>query len=611
MRKHGFILVLALLLVLVMPIFAEGTIEEAREAGKAEAAAEMQAQVDAAYEAGKAYKAYSNIGSMAGVTRPTVSGRMVVHAGSPAAVMAGYNVLMNGGNAFDAAAAVAVAQGYSEQLMTNALGGDAFIILYDAKEGKVKVYNGTGFPGENQTIDYYLDNVGSIPSNGILSSHIPGEWGGWMLLLNDYGTKSLEEILAPTIDLAENGLALDEFSGMMFGMATPRNDEAKSVWMPDGENKLKTGDVMYNKDYANTLKRLVEASKQGATIQEGYKLANDYYYNGPLAEEIVAWNNANGGVWTVEDFAHYQAFIQEPITTNYKGYDIYACPPNSQGTTYIEALNILKNFDLQALGHNTAKYVNVLAQALNIALNDRNSYSGDPNFVDWPEEMLTDEYAAKMAKYINVDGVMTELPDGGLEWTPYEGQNTTFMAVADKEGNFVAVTHSVNGVGGSGLMVDGLGILLNNRMTYYSLDETHPNYLAPYKRTLQTITPAIALKDGQPAFFVGTPGSDNQEQTKLQVTLNYIEWGLSPQNCVEKPRFVSNHPASAGGSGVKKAGALSVMTFGTDIINELTEMGYTVSSTTNTGSLGFGCYEDGIWRVGADPTRDAYSFGSY
>lgn len=607
MKKLLSVVVLSMLVLSLC--FAQGALENAYQEG-ADSANEKVAELEAALEEAQVVEPTAN-GGMAGVTRPEISGHEVAHAGSSFAATVGYTILEKGGTAFDAAVAMAAAQTFAEPGMINIFGGDAEIMVYDATEKAVKVYNGTGWAPAKASLDEFFEK-GGIPSSGVLAMQMPGEWAGWMTLLGDYGTMSLSDIFEPVIEGAEEGIGVSPFLALILQMmgTSKYNQAALDVFTNDGV-LLKQGDLYTNANYAALLKEMAEVASQGATLKEGYSLANEYFYRGPIAEKIVAWNNENGGIFSIEDFNEFYAEIQEPISTNYRGYDVYVCPPNSQGPTLIEALNILEGFDLSSMEHNSAEYINIVAQALDIALNDRNKYVADPRFGTMPEEMMTKDYAAKMREYIDTEKAATDLPDGGLVYyRDYEalGGDTTFMAVADKYGNVVVSTHSINGIMGSGLMVDGLGIMMNNRMTYYSLDPEHPNCLEPHKRTLQTITPTLALKDGEPAFFVGTPGSDNQEQTKLQVILNYVDFGMMPQQDVETARFVTKHAPAAGASEAYP-GKIQVMGVGSKVIADLTEMGYKVSTTTNTGSLGFGICKDGLWIVGADPTRDAYTVG--
>ncbi len=599
MRKTRLLFVLLLVTGCILaPVFAQGATDEAYQEG---------------WNAAKADIPYTTNVGTSGWTRPPVSGRNVVHAGSPEAAAIGYTVLVNGGNAFDAALATAAAQTFSEAMMCSIFGGDAEIITYNAKDKEVRVYNGTGWAQAAATVDYYLEK-GGIPSVGIDSMHVPGEWAGWMELLRDYGTMELSDILEPTVQLAENGMLASEFTinalelCKRMGSYGPNNAAAKEIY-PDG---LAIGDIIVNEDYANLLKLMGDTASKGKTLADGYQLAEDLFYRGEIAEKIVDWNKANGGTFELADFSDFRAEIQEPIVTNYRGYDVYSCPPNCQGPALIEALNILEGYDLASMKHNSAEYVNLVVQALNIALNDRNKYVADPRFYQAPPEIWSKEYAAKMRQYISTEQAMASLPDGGLQfYRDYDklGPDTTFMAVVDSEGNMCVVTHSINAYYGSGLVVDGLGIFMNDRMGYYSLDEEHPNSLAAHKRTVQTITPSLGLKDGEPAFFVGTPNANNQEQSKLQVLLNYIDFGFRPQQAVEQPRVSTTH-APGIGSDVESPGKIALMTgFGTTINEDLEKLGYTISYTTNTGSVGFGINENGIWTVGADPTRNAYSVG--
>ncbi len=588
-------LAIALLLVMMvfMPVFAEGTIEEA------EASA-----YQAGWDAAKADKPYgSNPGVMTGFTRPHVSGHAVVHAGSPEAAAAGYEILVKGGNAFDAAMATAAAQTYSEGVMCSIFGGDAFIIIRDGKTGEIKVYNGTGWAPKNATVDFYLD-LGGFPSYGIYAMEIPGEWSGWMTLLDDYASMELSDIMEPVIRLAEDGMVVNEYmKGVLPYAESNGNDALKAVYNPNYE----LGDIITNPDYANLLRKMGELAAGG-----NFKAAEDYFYRGPVAEKIVAWNNELGGLFSIEDFNDYHAEIMEPITTNYRGIDIYCCPANCQGPTLIEALNIIENFDLSQYEHNSAEYINLVVQCLNIALNDRNRFLGDPRFTDIPTAPWTKEYAAEMAKLIDLDHAMETIPEFDAEkFEDYntKGPDTTFMAVVDDEGNMCIVTHSINYFWGSGLMVDGLGIIMNDRIQNFSLDEDHQNCLAAHKRPMQTITPTIGLKDGEPYLFVGTPNANNQEQTKFQVILNHVDFGMRPQACVEAPRVSTGHAPSFGHSEYNPGKLTLMNAFGTRENAALEAMGYKLSYTANTGSLGFGVFENGMWTVGADPTRNAYSLG--
>jgi len=496
--------------------------------------------------------------------------------------LAALRILEKGGNAFDAAAALAAATSVNNPTMNDLFGGDAFIIVYSARDNKVIVYNGTGWAPQAATIDYFIDQ-GGIPDRGILTVSVPGSFSGWMMMLQDYGTLPLKDILAPAIHLAENGFRADDRI-TVFG---PRflNEAGLKVFAPGG-TPLQAGEVVYNKGKADMLRRLSVLS---------YEEAEDYFYRGPLAKKIVEYSDSVGGILTVEDFAKFRAERQEGLSTNYRGIDVYVCPPNSQGMALLKTLNILEGYDLKAMGHNSAEYIDILVQALNLALQDRNDFMGDPRFVDIPYGMISKEYARHRRENDMHPG--RAMPDTIVRGNPADfadayraerGGDTTFFAVADTEGNLVAVTTSICDIFGSGLMVPGLGIMLNNRMTFFYLEEEHPNHVVPGKRTMQTITPSIALRDGKPYMAFGTPGGDLQEQSKLQGFLNMVEFGMSPQEAVEAPRFQSMHPG----------GFLSIFRTGNfravrverrvpeEARNALEEMGYTILSPFDFLSIG-------------------------
>lgn len=548
-------------------------------------------------------------------SRPAVSGRMVAHAGSPAAAQAGMDILLKGGNAFDAALAMAAAQSYSEVMMCHIFGGDLMFIAYDAKSGKVVSYNGTGWAPKKTDIDKFI-NMGDIPTHGFLSQHMPGEWSGWMTIMRDHGTMTLADIFAPVIDMADNGIITDEFLSNIINMSSADMDEeTKKVFVPGGRI-LMPGDLYINKNYAKLLRTMAEVAGKEKDLKAGYQAAEDYFYRGPIAEDIVKWNAANGGDFSIEDFNEFHAEKTEPITTNYRGYDVYCTPPNSQGVVLIEALNMLENFDLKAMGHNSKDYINVLIQCLNVALMHRNRFDADPRFFEYPKAFLTKEFSKEMVAKIDMEKAVTEIPLGDEKYyVDYDkkGPDTTFMFCADKEGNVAVVTHSINHFFGSGNMVPEWGIMMNDRMIQYALDPDVGNALVGHKRTVQTITPTIVLKDGKPYMAFGTPNADRQEQTKLQGFLNVVEFGMRPQRAVETPRVATAATGDTASNGRIERGLHYMNSYLTqidpEVIKALEGMGYKMMTTSNTGSLGLGVCENGFWTVGADPTRNAYTYG--
>jgi gamma-glutamyltranspeptidase/glutathione hydrolase len=433
---------------------------------------------------------------------------------------------------------MAATMGIVNQSMNDIFGGDAMILIYSAKDKKIITYNGSGWAPTAATIDRYID-AGGIPDDGILSVEVPGAFAGWMSLLRDYGTMPLSKIFAPAIHIADNGWQIRSGTARSINSNyTKFNQEARNIYGPNGV-PLKEGEIAYNKNVAKLLTTLSGMS---------YQDAENYVYRGPVAKALIDFSNSLGGLFALSDMNEFRATKDTPLSTNYKGVDVYVCPPNSQGMVLLEALNIVENYDLKALGQNSAEYIDLLAQILNLCIEDRNAWMGDPRFVPIPYGMITKEYArvrkndVKPGKAMPDNIVIGNPTQYGKFFTGEKGGDTTFMAVADLMGNIVACTTSVCQVWGSKLFLPDYGVMLNDRMTYFLLEEDSPNHLLPRKRTMQTITPSIALKNGAPYLVWGTPGADLQEQMKLQVFLNVFEWGMNAQKAVEVPRIQTLHP---------------------------------------------------------------------
>jgi gamma-glutamyltranspeptidase/glutathione hydrolase len=480
----------------------------------------------------------------------------MVAAGHPLAAEAGMRILKAGGNAVDAAIATWAVQGEVEPGMTG-LGADMFVLYYEAKTGKVHFINGTGFAAQAATIDFYKSK-GGIPEEGPLSIAVPGAVGGAAFAAKTYGTKPLTELFAPAIEIAEGGFPITEAlaQGLHSGEAKlAKYPSTTKLWFKDGK-PLAMGDIMRNPDLARTLRAI---AAQGP----------DAFYKGGIAKDTAAFLKANGGIITEADLASYAPFEDAPIHVNYRGVDVYECPPNSQGFVMLEALNILEGYDLKAMGRNSAPYLHAVTEALKLSFSDRNAYVGDPKFVpNIPmTQLLSKEYAAIRRSQIDPNHAIVGEPAPGdprgmkattagqaqayaapqstptvvKPFDPDEILNlTTYLTVIDKDHNMVSLTSSLLSGFGSGLVADKGGFFLNDRMRYYYLDPKDPNSLQPHKRVRQTINPAMALKDGKPWIAFGTPGADTQPQTQLQFFLNVAEFGLHVQEALEQPTVISN-----------------------------------------------------------------------
>jgi len=501
--------------------------------------------------------AQDNPQATTGSWRPTIVAQHgMVAAGHPLAAEAGMRILKAGGNAMDAAIATWAVQGEVEPGMTG-LGADMFVLYYNAKTREVKFINGTGYAPQAATIDYYKSK-GGIPDEGPLSISVPGAVGGAAYAVKTYGTKTLSEVLAPAIEIADGGFPVTEALA-----STIESSKAKLAKFPpstrlyfkDGK-PLAMGDIIHNPDLARTLRAI---AAQGP----------DAFYKGDVAKNTAAFLKANGSIISEADLAGYQPYEDAPVHVNYRGVEVYECPPNSQGFVMLEALNILEGYNLKEMGRNSAPYLHAVTEALKLSFADRNAYVGDPKFVpNIPmKELLSKEYAAVRRTQIDPNRAIKgepvpgdpramkattaaqaqayaapqERPSDVKAFDPNEILNlTTYLAVVDKDHNMVSITSSLLSGFGSGMVVDKGGFVMNDRMRYFYLDPKDVNSLQPGKRTRQTINPAMALKDGKPWVSFGTPGSDTQPQTQLQFFLNVAEFGMNVQEALEQPTVISN-----------------------------------------------------------------------
>ena len=554
--------------------------------------------------------------------RPVVlSDTGMIASGHALASEAGIRILKSGGNAVDAAVAAWAVQGLTEPEMTG-LGGDMFMLIYLAKTGEVKFINGTGVAPMAASVDFYKGK-GGIPDAGILSVSVPGSVAGAELAAKTYGTKPLSELLAPAIELADRGFPITEsLAGAIRSSRDRLSPSAKEIWF-NGGTPLGFGDRVIQKDLAATLR---EIGAKGSAA----------FYQGPVAEKFAAYMKAEGGLIDQKDLAGIKANEDTPVRINYKGIDVFECPPNSQGFVMLQALNILEGMNVRYMRHNSAAYLHAVTESLKLAFADRNKYVADPKFTpNIPmREMLSKEYATIRRALIDPDkAIAGEAPFGnprqgttssqpiayasaqpGPDYTQVitgeENGHTTYLAVIDKDRNRVSVTSSLLSVFGSGHVVKGAGFVLNNRMAYYGLDENDINVLKPGKRVRQTINPALALKDGKPYMVFGTPGADTQPQAQLQFFLNVAEFGMNVQQALEQDYVVSTsfrssyYPHDA-------EGKLQVpATLPKHVLDELAAMGHKldIRNVRGVGSVKAIVIhpKTGVLMGGVSPTRDSY-----
>jgi len=499
--------------------------------------------------------------------RPVIRGRQAAVSSMKAeATEAARRILQTGGNAFDAAVGGQAALAVTDFAL-NGVGSDAVVLVYDAREKKVFSINAEPRAPKLATISWYENNSGGkIPvSDGLLSGGLPGVVDAWYLLLDRWGTMSFEQVLQPAIDLAENGFPLSEARARMIANTQKilKYPSTIKIYKPNGEAP-KAGEIFKNLDLAATLKKLVEAetANKAKGRHEALKAARDRFYTGDIAREMAAFSEANGGLFRYEDFAEYTAKVETPVSTDYRGYQVYKNPSASQGPTELIALNLLEGYDLKALGHNSVDFISTNVEVMKLAMADREKFLGDMDFIKIPYDgLLSKDYARERRKLIDPAKASLELRPGSPEkfvagaaerpWhvvldgdADFNG-DTSYIAIVDKDRNMVSFEPSLHSVFGTGVVMGGTGIIFNCRGDYYSLVRGEANALEPGKRPRSTLQSTLVMKDGQPFMITGSPGGDDQVMVTLQTLVNVIDFGMNVQQAIEAPRWsTSSFPSS-------------------------------------------------------------------
>ena len=447
----------------------------------------------------------------------------MVASSQPLASQIGLDVLKRGGNAVDAAIAMAAMLNVTEPMMTG-IGGDMFALVYWAKTKELKGLNASGRAPRALSLDYFAkNNVKTMPQTGMGSITVPGAFDGWVTLRDKYGTIGLSELLAPAIDYAEHGFPVMEKTAEDWDAEVrklSRTPAAAANYLLDGRAP-RPGEIFRQPNLARTFRTLAEGGR-------------DAFYKGPIARAIVDYMKANGGFITMEDLAATKADWVEPISTNYRGYQVYELPPNGQGVTALIALNILEGFDLAAMRSEPAQYYHILIETTKLAFADRNRYIADPTVVKVPvAELLSKEYATKRRALIDPHKALDSPPAGEVNM----GSDTTYFTVVDKDGNAVSFINSLFDAFGSGIVAGDTGIIFQNRGSAFSLDPKHPNALAPGKRPFHTLIPAMVFKQNQLYMSFGVMGGAIQAQGHVQVLVNLIDLKMSLQQAIDAPRY--------------------------------------------------------------------------
>ena len=470
------------------------------------------------------------------LSRSLVYGRRgMVCSNSPLAATAGIKVMQEGGNAFDAALAVAATEAVT-LVPLSGLGADSFVLLYEAATGQVTGVNSSGVAATGATADYYRSRgYRTMPIDGPHSISVPGEVAAWEEIHRRFCTKPFPQLLDTAIGYAEEGFPVSPGIGRSFEHAVDKLSKfpaSAAIYLTDGV-PTSEGDMLANPDLAGSLQQVAQG---GA----------DAFYRGPLTKQMVKGLAEAGGLFTESDFAGHRAEVYDPITTTYRDHLVYQTRPPSQGFLLLEMLNLVEGFDLSSNPQNSPQSIHLMAEAKKIAYADRNRLAGDPKFIEWPlDELISKDYANRRRTEINPERAAIN----AASIQPADrGGDTTYFCVADGAGNCVSWIHSLSNGFGSGFVAPGTGVLFNNRAGRgFSLDLGHPNVIEPGKRTMHTLNCYLTLRNGLPAIVGGTPGGDFQVQCGLQILSNLIDYGMDPQEAVEAPRwwsFPGTDPAS-------------------------------------------------------------------
>ena len=447
----------------------------------------------------------------------------MVATSHPLATQIGLDILKQGGNAIDAAIAANIALGLMEPT-GNGIGGDLFVIIWDAKTKKLYGLNASGPAPENISIDYFKqNNLTKIPSYGPLPVTVPGVVDGWVKLHNRFGSIEFQELFVPTITYAREDFPITETIAYYLELSSKKFKDYpnfKNVWMPNNKI-LKKGDLFKNIYLANTLEEISKTKRKS-------------FYEGRIAKIISGFIKDQGGFLSDSDLANYHSEWVEPVSSNYRGYDVWELPPNGQGIAALQILNILEQYDIKEMGLFSSEYVHHFVEAKKLAFADRAKYYADPKFNNIDiSQLVSKEYAIERAKLISSSEAMKSVDAGILK----DG-DTIYLTTADKYGNMVSLIQSNYRGMGSGMVPPSLGFMLQDRGELFSLDKTHANSLIGGKRPFHTIIPAFITKDNKPFVSFGVMGGGTQPQAHAQIVINLVDFDLNLQEAGDVSRIV-------------------------------------------------------------------------
>ena len=540
---------------------------------------------------------YDRLTGLPFATRSEVIGQQGMAATShPLATQTALDVLKSGGNAIDAAIAANAVLGLVEPTGCG-IGGDLFAIVWDAETKKLYGLNSSGPAPKDLSIEYIKSKgYDKVPAFGSLSVSVPGAVAGWTALHKRFGSKNFEDLFENAIYYAEEGFPVTELIAYYLERSAQRYEgypNFSEIWMPGGQTPKK-GQIFKNPLLAHTYK----------------SIANSYgrdFYTGKIAQEILTSINSKEGVMNSADLSEFQPEWIDPVSTNYRGYDVWELPPNGQGIAALQILNILEAYDLQSMGLYSSEYVHLFVEAKKLAFEDRAKYYADLNFANVPvTELISKTYANERRALIDPKKAGNSFDAGNLE----EG-DTIYLTVSDKYGNMVSLIQSNYRGMGSGVVPDNTGFMLQDRGELFSLDPNHRNSLVGGKRPFHTIIPAFITKDGNPLVSFGLMGGGMQPQGHAQIVINLIDFQMNLQEAGDAPRIRHNGSSQPTGEVMLDGGIVYLESgFGEDIRAALIEMGHKVDSTNG----GYGGYQaimlkNGVYYGASESRKDGQASG--
>ena len=514
----------------------------------------------------------------------------------PLATQIGLDILKKGGTAIDAAIAANIALGLMEPTGSG-MGGDLFAIVWDAKEHKLFGLNASGPAPQSISLDYFKEQkLNKIPPFGPLPVTVPGAVDGWVKLHEKFGNQSFASLFEPTIEYARKGFPVTETIAYYLDKSKDvfkKYPNFAEVWMREGKT-TKKGEIFKNPQLAKTLEIISNKGRAG-------------FYEGAVAKTISDFIQAQGGFLTYQDLAEFHSEWVEPVTTNYRGYDIWELPPNGQGVAALQILNILENFDVKKMGLFSSEYIHLFVEAKKLAFADRAKHYADPNFAKIPiKQLISKSYAKQRAALIDPEKPAL-VDQSGIS----QNGDTIYLTAADEYGNMISLIQSNYRGMGSGMVPPGLGFMLQDRGELFSLKEGHKNVIKGGKRPFHTIIPAFVTKDNEPYISFGVMGGATQPQAHAQVLINLIDFGYNLQEAGDAPRMVHSGSTQPTDEEMTSGGTLSLEKgFGEDIEQALKKMGHNIKYEKGI----FGGYQaimlkDGVYFGASESRKDGQAAG--